>query len=164
MKLTRKEFIQLAVASAGAAALGACGDDTSGTGGGGTGGGGTGGSGSTTSSTTSSTTTSSTTTTGAGGAGGAGEGGASANLTCSSNIGTNHGHSFDLSAAEVAAGAADPNDRDYNIQGTSQHAHMITLTQADFMTLANGGTVQKTSFDDPGPANHTHSVTVTCVV
>lgn len=163
MKLTRKEFIQLAVASAGAAALGACGDDTSGTGGGGTGGEGTGGSGSTTSSTTSSTTTTTTSTTTTTGAGG--EGGGTASLTCSSNIGTNHGHSFDLSAAEVAAGAADSNDRQYNIQGTSQHPHTITLTQADFMTLAGGGSVQKTSSMDgaPEPNGHSHSVTVTCV-
>jgi hypothetical protein len=159
MKLTRKEFIQLAVASAGAAALGACGDDTSGTGGGGTGGGGTGGSGSTTSSTTGSTTTSSTTTTttttGAGGAGG--EGGGTANLTCSSNIGTNHGHSLEVPAADVADGV----EKTYNIQGTSQHPHMVTITAADFTTLAGGGTVQKTSTNDNG---HTHSVTVTCVV
>ncbi|MBL9023577.1 MAG: hypothetical protein JNL21_15385 [Myxococcales bacterium] len=148
----------------GASALGvaACGDDSGSGGSGGstttTGSTTTGGSpttttgGTTTSGTTTGTTTGSTTssTTGSTTTGG--------NLTCGAEIATNHpmAHEMTVSAADVQAGV----DKTYNIQGASMHPHTVTLTAADFTTLAGGGTVTKTSSSD---AMHTHEVTVTCM-
>ena len=75
--------------------------------------------------------------------------------TTSAAIGTNHGHSMTVSAADVTAGV----DKTYQIQGTSQHPHAVVLTAAHFATLRQTGTVTVTSSTD---AMHSHSVTVTC--
>ena len=50
-------------------------------------------------------------------------------------------------------------ERTYSIQGSSGHAHEITLTAADFEALAVDGEVTVTSTSD---GSHTHDVTVTC--
>lgn len=77
---------------------------------------------------------------------------------CESVDGTvddNHGHTVVIPAADVA----DPMDRTYNIQGTSRHPHTITVTAANFETLAAGGTVTVSSSRDSG---HSHEVTLVC--
>jgi hypothetical protein len=70
-------------------------------------------------------------------------------------IGTNHGHVLTVPPADVAAGA----DQTYDIRGTSGHTHSVTITAANFATLAGGGTVMVTSSNG---AAHTHAVTVIC--
>lgn len=70
-------------------------------------------------------------------------------------IGSNHGHTLTVSRDDVTLAA----ERTYDIQGSSQHAHSVTLTAAHFAMLAanQSVTVQSTS-----GGGHTHSVTVTC--
>ena len=70
-------------------------------------------------------------------------------------IGTNHGHTGDIPAADVAAGV----EKTYNIQGRSPHPHTVTVTAADFQMLQQGAEVVLTSTLDAG---HTHSFTVRC--
>ncbi len=70
-------------------------------------------------------------------------------------IGTNHGHVLMVPPADVSAGT----ERTYDIRGTSGHTHSVTLTAANFATLAGGGTVMVTSSNG---AAHTHAVTVVC--
>jgi len=70
-------------------------------------------------------------------------------------IGTNHGHSLVVSAADIAAAA----DKTYDIMGSSVHTHSVTLTAAHFASLAAGTMVMTVS--TTGSA-HTHSITVRC--
>ena len=72
-----------------------------------------------------------------------------------STIGTNHGHTLALPAADVAAGT----ERTYDIQGASPHAHSVTVTAEQFTMLAAGMTVMTTSTRGGG---HTHAVTLVC--
>jgi len=157
--LTRKAFIQGALASVGAVAFG-CGDGntsgTGGTGGTGTGGTGTGGTGTGGTGTGGSTTGGTGGTTSGGGTGGATGGTGGAPPTgCEETIGTNHGHTLEVTQDDVTAGV----DKTYDIQGSSMHTHQVTITAANFATLAGGGTVTATS--TTGSA-HSHEITVTC--
>ena len=72
-------------------------------------------------------------------------------------IGTNHGHTLTVSSTDVAAGVA----KTYDITGTSDHAHMVTVTAANFATLQSNanGSVMVTSTSGGG---HTHAVTIIC--
>ena len=72
-----------------------------------------------------------------------------------SNIGGNHGHTLTVSVADVNAG----NDKTYNIEGTAGHSHQVTVTAANFNSLANNQQVILSSTNDNG---HTHSVTISC--
>jgi len=79
-------------------------------------------------------------------------------VTCKPpTISANHGHSLVVSPADVAAGRA----KTYSILGTSRHDHTVTLSAANFASLAAGRAVTVTSTNDAG---HTHTVTVTCIV
>lgn len=153
MKLTRTEFLAgivgIGLASAAAPACGPGDPDRSdggagdgGTGDGGTGDGGAGDGG-----------------TGDGGTGdgGTGDGGTSDGgiRSCSPTIGGNHGHVLVVPPEDVQAGQ----ERTYDIQGGSAHNHRVTLTSANFATLAGGGTITVSSSND---AFHQHSVTVRC--
>jgi hypothetical protein len=73
------------------------------------------------------------------------------------SIASNHGHVLMVSAADVAAGQA----KTYDITGTSDHAHMVTVTAANFASLHSNpsGSVQATSTSGGG---HTHQVTIVC--
>ena len=71
------------------------------------------------------------------------------------SIGTNHGHTLEVSAADVTAGT----EQTYQIQGTSPHPHTVTVTAAHFAMLQGGQSVTVVSSSD---ANHTHSVTISC--
>ncbi len=167
--LTRKAFIHAALASVGSLAFG-CGDGntsasggtggtgTGGTGTGGTGTGGTGGTGTGGTGTggtgTGGTGTGGTSTGGTGGTGTGGAGGAPP-AGCEETIATNHGHVLVVTPDDVAAGV----DKTYDIMGSSMHAHQVTLTAADFTTLAGGGTVTTTSTTSSA---HSHGITVIC--
>ena len=72
-------------------------------------------------------------------------------------ITSNHGHSLTVPMADVVAGVS----QSYSIAGP--HVHMVTLSPANFATLAAGNTVMVTSTaGGVGPQQHTHEVTVAC--
>ncbi len=70
-------------------------------------------------------------------------------------ISSNHGHVLAVSAADVEAGT----EKTYDISGSADHTHMVTLSANHFGMLQGNSsiTVQSTSTDD-----HTHAVTVNC--
>jgi hypothetical protein len=72
-----------------------------------------------------------------------------------SSIGSNHGHSLVVSKEDVDAGV----DKEYSIQGSSDHSHAITVLAANFSTLKTSSKVVVTSTSGGG---HTHSVTISC--
>ena len=67
-------------------------------------------------------------------------------------VGTNHGHTAVITAAQLNAG----NALTLDITGTSNHPHTVELSAAEIDQIAAGNRVQKTSSSDAG---HTHSVT-----
>ena len=71
------------------------------------------------------------------------------------SIGTNHGHSLTVSKADVEAGT----EKTYSIQGTSSHAHSVTLSAANFTALKSNTAISVTSTKGD---SHTHSVSVSC--
>lgn len=72
-----------------------------------------------------------------------------------SAIAANHGHVLVVSKADVAAGAA----KTYDIRGTADHAHSVTVTTAMFTMLRGNTAIATTSSADSG---HSHMVTVMC--
>ena len=70
-------------------------------------------------------------------------------------ISSNHGHVLAVSAADVEAGA----EKTYDIGGSADHTHMVTLSANHFAMLQGNSsiTVQSTS-----NGVHTHAVTVSC--
>lgn len=153
MEATRRSFL-LALSSTaavvGGAALVGCGDDSSGDddddSGTGTGSGT--GMGTGTGSGTSSGTSSGT------GSGTPSGQGACAETTAAISI--NHGHELNVSSADVMAEV----DKIYDIMGSGDHTHQITVTAADFAALQSGETIVVTSSTD---VSHSHDVTVSCV-
>jgi hypothetical protein len=80
---------------------------------------------------------------------------ASSGPSCSSQISANHGHVLTVPSAHLTGGM----DHTYNIQGSADHTHDVTLTAADFTMLAAGNTVSVTSTSSAG---HTHTCMVHC--
>ena len=89
-----------------------------------------------------------------GGNGGNSDADCLANGTTSS-IGTNHGHSIFVSSADVNAGA----EKTYDITGSGDHPHSVTVSAGNFTTLKNNQSISVISTNDDG---HTHSVTISC--
>lgn len=154
--LSRKKFLSLAVAAAGASLFAeGCDDGTTGAGGASA----SSGSGASTTGTngaTGSTSGGMTTTTGsgAGTTGSSGSGGGSCTSDITAEISCPHDHMMIVTAADIAAGVM----KTYDIKGTATHSHSVTLTPADFATLKSGGTVFKfvqSSVQD-------HCVTISC--
>ena len=77
-------------------------------------------------------------------------------FTVGSDHDTPHATGLSFPAADVIAGE----EMTYDIRGSSAHPHMLTVTAADFTTLAGGGSVTITSTNDNG---HTHDVTLQCM-
>lgn len=73
----------------------------------------------------------------------------------SGTIGSNHGHTISVPVADINAAT----DKTYDIQGTSDHPHQVTITSAMFAMLANSQAVSATSTSDAG---HSHSITISC--
>jgi hypothetical protein len=97
---------------------------------------------------------------GSSGAAGAGSGGTSASAAnCNAQLAVfvtaNHGHTFQITAADVMAGAP----KTYDTKGTSDHEHWLQLTAADFTKLQAGGMVRKLSCND----GHEHEFIVNCL-
>ena len=92
---------------------------------------------------------------------GGGTGGGTTGSACSTNgahdtvITGNHGHTLMVPAADFAAAG----DRTYDITGSADHPHAVTLTAAQRTTLLGGGTVTTTSTTNLA---HSHDVTVAC--
>lgn len=76
-------------------------------------------------------------------------------ISCNEVISANHGHTLEVSAADLEART----EKTYDIQGSSSHPHLLTVTAADFEILQSGGSVTKTSTTDAG---HAHDVTIQC--
>lgn len=73
------------------------------------------------------------------------------------NISGNHGHELFVSKADVSAGT----EKTYDITGVSGHSHSVTVTAANFTSLASNMQITVTSTPADG-AGHTHNVTVSC--
>ncbi len=84
------------------------------------------------------------------GSGGGGSG------SCSAKIEGNHGHSMNVTAADLSAGAV----KTYDIKGTATHTHDVVLSANDFSNLQNGQPANVSSTQ--APDGHSHSITVTC--
>jgi hypothetical protein len=67
-------------------------------------------------------------------------------------IGSNHGHTGVITAAQLSAGGA----LTLNIRGTSDHPHTVVLSAAEISSIAANQRVSKESSTDDG---HSHSVT-----
>jgi hypothetical protein len=64
-------------------------------------------------------------------------------------------HQLVVSQADILAGV----EKTYHIQGTAGHDHLVTLTAADFASLAAGNEIEeKSTFTD----FHQHTVHVKC--
>lgn len=70
-------------------------------------------------------------------------------------IQSNHGHTLEVPMADVAAGAA----RTYDITGSGDHSHMVTISAAQMSMLAANSSIQVTSTSG---AAHTHTINVNC--
>src|SRR5262245_1805251 len=57
------------------------------------------------------------------------------------NIGSNHGHVLAVTIADINAGV----DKSYDIRGTADHTHTVTLTAADFASLKQNTGVNEAS-------------------
>jgi hypothetical protein len=73
-------------------------------------------------------------------------------------IAANHGHSLDVTKADIAAGVS----KTYDIRGTADHSHLVTIAGSDMATLAGNHSVNTSSTIDGTPA-HNHAITVNCV-
>ena len=77
---------------------------------------------------------------------------------CGAVIQLNHGHQLVVTHAQTDAGV----DMTYNIQHLATHNHEVTLTTADFASLAAGNTVTVISGVDDAGATHQHTITINC--
>ena len=71
------------------------------------------------------------------------------------SVSSNHGHSITVSKADVAAGI----EKQYNIQGSGDHDHLVTVSESNFASLKSNQQIQTTSTSGTG---HTHSITISC--
>ncbi len=72
-----------------------------------------------------------------------------------SAIAGNHGHTLSVSKEDVTAGT----EKTYDIEGSADHPHSVTVSAANFTALQNNDSITVTSTSGAG---HTHSVTVSC--
>ena len=73
------------------------------------------------------------------------------------SVGTNHGHTAVITAAEVTAGG----DVLLDIQGSADHSHGVMLSAAEVMAIAADQRVSKESDNNDGEGQGDHSHTVT---
>ncbi len=90
--------------------------------------------------------------------GGGGEGDASLGCTPSANFSTNHGHVLTVPASDVAAAVT----KTYDIRGTADHTHSVTLTAALFQMLQVGDTVMVGSTASDTGDGHNHDIALRC--
>lgn len=71
------------------------------------------------------------------------------------SIGGNHGHVLVVSKADILAGA----QKTYDVQGTADHSHQVTLTAADMTALQGNLSARENS---TVILSHSHPITVSC--
>lgn len=72
-----------------------------------------------------------------------------------SSIGSNHGHTLQVSKNDVNAGV----EKQYDIKGSSPHAHTVTVSASNFATLKTNQQIQINSTNDDA---HSHLITISC--
>jgi len=93
------------------------------------------------------------------GGGGYNSGGGTLTSSCSGNIAANHGHTLPIVPADVDS----PTAKTYDITGSADHGHSVTLSVAQLGQLKAGTAVTVTS-TAASTDGHTHAVTVSCVI
>jgi len=92
--------------------------------------------------------------------GGGGYGGSTPASSCGSTIGPPiHGHTMTVAVADVNSTV----DKSYDITGTANHSHSVTLTAQQLAQLKAGTAVSVTSTAG-GTDGHTHAVAVNCTI
>jgi len=79
-------------------------------------------------------------------------------LEVSSEIGTNHGHEFKMTAVEALQhlrATLSGNPAQFDIRGVSNHGHPLTLTHAEMLELFLSGQVEAVA-----AGSHTHAVLI----
>jgi hypothetical protein len=71
----------------------------------------------------------------------------------------NHGHVLIVSVADITAAV----DKTYDITGGALHSHMVTITAAQFASLAANTAIMTTSTLSIGVGGHTHGILVACL-
>jgi hypothetical protein len=87
-----------------------------------------------------------------GGAGAAG----TAGVGCSNAIALNHGHVLTIKLTDLDSAT----DMTYDIQGSADHSHSVTLTVAQLHTLKTGASVSTVSTTT---LSHQHDIVITCM-
>lgn len=83
-------------------------------------------------------------------------GGATAQTGCSNTIAGNHGHLFSVAIADLSSTSS----KTYDIRGSADHTHTVTLSAADLAKLKTGASVTVATSET---ASHTHSVSLACM-
>ncbi len=97
---------------------------------------------------------------GGGGDGYSGGGGMMSSGGCTETIAQNHGHVLVIATADLSS----TTDKSYDIHGTADHTHTVTLTAAQLAQLKSGAsvTVSSTTNASMTYGTHFHSVSVSC--
>ncbi|HEX6017727.1 MAG TPA: hypothetical protein VFZ28_06485 [Burkholderiaceae bacterium] len=93
------------------------------------------------------------------GGGYGGSAGAMGTSSCSGSIAGNHGHVLPIVVADLDS--ATP--KTYDIMGSANHSHEVTLSVAQLGQLKAGVAVTVTS-TPAATDGHTHAVTVSCIL
>jgi hypothetical protein len=80
---------------------------------------------------------------------------------CGNTIALNHGHVLTIALADLDS----PTDTTYNIQGSADHNHTVTLTVAQLRTLKTGASISTVSSITVSPTtgSHQHDIVITCM-
>jgi hypothetical protein len=70
-------------------------------------------------------------------------------------ISQNHGHVVDIPASDITSTTS----KTYNITGTADHPHFITITPDQFLQLQENDSISVMTSNNNG---HTHSIVVRC--
>jgi len=100
--------------------------------------------------------------TGCGGGGDGYSGGSMSGSGCTDTIATNHGHVLVVPLSDLSSMV----DKSYDIHGTADHTHTVTLTAAQLAQLKAGQSVNVNSSTSSSMAygTHFHAVSVSCVM
>jgi hypothetical protein len=96
---------------------------------------------------------------------GGGGGGGSSGANClakgtNTQIEMNHGHTMSVLIADINAGV----DKTYDIHGTADHTHTVTITAADFASLKQNMSAQRNTTITTSATfgTHLHTIFVSC--
>lgn len=76
-------------------------------------------------------------------------------ITCTVDILTNQGHVLVVTEEDVVAGV----EKTYDIQGSANHTHSVTITANNFIQLQNN---QQISLNTTSGDGHIHNITIVC--